>query len=66
MPGVLLARRFRVHRGDHGYIATYHVTDPAVGDSEAWRTAVDTSWTGRIREHTSNRLVLACRPYERR
>lgn len=65
VPGVLLARRFRVHRGDHGYIATYHVIDPTVRESEAWREAVDTPWTARIRKHTSNRLVLACRPYER-
>lgn len=66
VPGVLLGRRFRVHRGDHGYVATYHVADPAVGTSDAWRRAVDTPWTARIREHISNRLVLACRPYERR
>lgn len=66
VPGVLLARHFRVHHGDHAYIATYHVTDPAVRGSEGWREAAETPWTHRIRERTRNRLVLACRPYQRR
>lgn len=65
LPGVLCARRFRSVGGAHKYVATYHLTAPAICESDTWREAAITDWTKRITGHTSDRLRLVLRRYVR-
>ncbi len=66
LPGVLCARRFQSKgRTDHKYVALYHLQSPAICDSPAWKLAMSTPAANRIREHTTNRLHLLMRPYQR-
>ena len=69
VPGCLSARRFRIHNatseGNQRYLALYHLTSPEVQTSEAWRKAVDTPWTHRIRPQTRDRLRIVLRRYAR-
>jgi len=63
VPGVLCARRFRATAGAPRYIAIYHLTDPAVQASAAWKAAIDTPWSARIRPQTSDRVRYVLRRY---
>lgn len=65
VPGVLSARRFRATQGSTRYVALYHLTTPEVVTSAAWKTAVETPWTERIRPHMRDRLRVVCRAYQR-
>ena len=69
VPGVLLARRYRSPEGRVGglrrYAAVYHLTSPEVCTSAAWKAAVETPWTARIRPHMRDFLRVTCRPYVR-
>jgi hypothetical protein len=69
VPGCLSARRFRIRNaaseGNHRYLALYHLSSPEVQTSEAWRKAVDTPWTHRIRPQTRDRLRIVLRRYSR-
>jgi hypothetical protein len=65
VPGCLTARRFKASGGTHKYVAVYHLESPEVCSSKAWREAADTPWTLRIRPHTSDRLRVVLRRYER-
>jgi hypothetical protein len=65
VPGVLCARRFRTTQSPLRYIALYHMTTPAVVESTAWKKAVETPWTERIRPHMRDRLRLVCKAYQR-
>ena len=70
VPGCLTARRFRIHRavseGNHRYLALYHLKSPEVCSSEAWKKAVETPWTHRIRPQTRDRLRIVLRRYVRK
>ncbi|HUA56495.1 MAG TPA: DUF4286 family protein [Candidatus Sulfotelmatobacter sp.] len=66
VPGCLLARRFRAtDDGSHKYIALYHLKSADVQESAAWKKAVDTPWSARIRPHYKDRVRLVCRRYVR-
>ncbi len=69
VPGCLSARRFRIHNaaseGNHRYLALYHLASADVQTSDAWRKAVDTPWTHRIRPQTRDRLRIVLRRYKR-
>ena len=65
VPGCLTARRFKAAGGKHKYVAIYHLRSPDVCSSAAWREAADTPWTARLRPHTSDRLRLVLRRYQR-
>ena len=66
VPGVLSARRFCTTAGGSGpkYVALYHLTSPAVVDSEEWKQASgSTPMPEHIRPQISDRLRLVCRGY---
>ena len=67
VPGVLCARRFQSSAADweRQYLALYHMTGPEVSRSDAWTKAADTEWTGRMRPHFRDLLVLRCKRYVR-
>ena len=66
VPGCLMARRFRAtDKGSHKYIALYHLASAEVQDSAAWKKAVDTPWSARIRPHYKDRVRLLGRRYVR-
>jgi hypothetical protein len=65
VPGCLRARRFRAAGGSHKYVAFYHLTGPEVTTSAAWKKAVETPWTMRIRPQTSDRLRVVLKRYQR-
>ncbi len=69
VPGCLAARRFRIHNavseGNHRYLALYHLIAPDVCSSGAWKKAVETPWTHRIRPQTRDRLRIVLRRYHR-
>jgi len=69
VPGCLAARRFRIRNavseGNQRYLALYHLASPDVQSSDAWRKAVETPWTQRIRPQTRDRLRLVLRRYVR-
>jgi hypothetical protein len=63
VPGTLCARRFRAtSTSNHHHVAIYHLTSAAVTESDAWRKAVQTPWTERIRPHYRERLRILCEP----
>lgn len=65
VPGTICARRFRSRRGAPRYFALYHLAAPGVPDSAAWKKAVDTPWSARLRPRFRDRVRLVCRPYRR-
>jgi hypothetical protein len=64
VPGVLCARRYR-GSGERKYLALYHLANPDVAKSDAWRKAADTPWTQRMRPQFRDMLVLRCKRYVR-
>jgi hypothetical protein len=66
VPGVLCARRFEATEGGPKYIAIYHLTHPEVQASAAWKAAIDTPWSARIRPQTSDRVRWVLRSYQRK
>ena len=65
VPGCLSARRFRTDEGAPQYVALYHLAAPEVVAGEAWKHAVETPWTARIRPHMKGTLRLVLRRYGR-
>lgn len=63
VPGCLAARRFRTSSGHQRYVALYHLSDPGVAASAAWKAAVETPWTLKIRDHVADMLRLVLRRY---
>jgi hypothetical protein len=61
---VLCARRYR-GTGERKYLALYHLTNPDVSRSDAWRKAADTPWTQRLRPQFHDMLLLRCKRYVR-
>jgi hypothetical protein len=68
VPGVLCARRYRSDDADRErrYLALYHLTGLDVSRSDAWNKAANTPWTGRMRPHFRDMLVLRCQRYARK
>ncbi len=61
VPGCLTARRYRATADvSHKYIALYHLASVDVQESAAWKKAVDTPWSARVRPHFRDRLRLVC------
>ena len=66
VPGTIAARRYRGREGStHRYAAIYHLASPEVPDSAAWKKAVETPWTARIRPHFRDFLRITSRRYVR-
>ena len=65
VPGTLAARRYRARAGSHRYAALYHLASPEVPDSAAWKKAVDTPWTAKLRPHFRDQLRIVSRRYVR-
>src|SRR5580700_3114527 len=67
VPGVLCARRFGSQEVDRErqYLAMYHLTNPDVSNSEAWKKAAGTPWTERMRPHFRDLLRIRCKRYVR-
>jgi hypothetical protein len=68
VPGTLAARRYRSAEatgGTHRYVAIYHLTSPDVAGSTAWKAAVDTPWSARVRPHFRDRIRILTRRYVR-
>ena len=66
VPGCLSARRFKMAGGTHRYVALYHLTSPAVQATDAWKKAVATPWTAKVRPHFRDQLRLVLRRYVRK
>lgn len=68
VPGTLAARRYRSGPdpdGSHRYVAIYHLSAPEVTRSAAWKAAVETQWSARVRPHFRDRLRILTRRYVR-
>lgn len=68
VPGTLAARRYRSTEaggGSHRYVAIYHLESPQVTLGDAWREAIDTPWSARVRPHFRDRLRILCHRYRR-
>ena len=63
VPGCLSARRFKTDGGTHRYIALYHLNAPEVQVTTAWKKAVDTPWTAKMRPHFRDPLRVVLRRY---
>ena len=67
VPGVLCARRFRTTNGAATkYAALYHLTEPGVQESAAWKAAsAATPMPPAVRERITGRVRLVCKKYVR-
>jgi len=68
VPGTLSARRYRSAvegAGVRRYVAIYHLETPDVTRSDAWKTAVDTPWSARVRPHFQDHLRILTKRYVR-
>ena len=68
VPGCLAARRYRSTEaggGLHKYLAIYHLENPDVARSDAWKEAADTPWSAHIRPHFRDRLRILTAKYVR-
>ncbi len=68
VPGTLAARRYRSGEdaeGTHRYVAIYHLESPDVTRSAAWKAAVETPWTERVRPHFRDRIRILTHRYAR-
>lgn len=68
VPGTLSARRYRSGEeggGSHRYIAIYQLANPEVTMGAAWKKAVDTPWSARVRPHFRDRLRILTKRYVR-
>ncbi|MDP6707093.1 MAG: hypothetical protein QF893_12180 [Alphaproteobacteria bacterium] len=68
VPGTLAARRYRTGEDpecSHRYVAIYHLESPEVARSEAWKAAVDTPWSERMRPHLQDRIRILSGRYVR-
>jgi hypothetical protein len=63
VPGVLRARRFVMPTGTHRYLALYDLSQPDIQTSPAWKEAVETPWTAKMRPHFRDPLRLVMRLY---
>jgi hypothetical protein len=66
VPGVLAARRYRGAGATQRYAAIYHLANPDVPNSTAWKSAANTPWTERMRPHFRDLLRIDAGRYSRR
>lgn len=66
VPGVASARFFRSHAGTHNFAALYEIETPETCASAAWKEAVATPWTAKVRPHLNDTLRVLLRRYRRR
>jgi len=66
VPGVASARFFRSHAGTHNYVALYEIETAETCASAAWKEAVATPWTQKLRPHLNDALRVVLRRYRRR
>lgn len=66
VPGVLQARRYRGQGTKQRCVALYHLANPDVHKSAAWKTAANTPWTERMRPHFRDYLRIEAAAYQRR
>jgi hypothetical protein len=62
VPGVIGCRRFRAIQAEPKYLAMYHLTGPEVQASAAWKRAIDTPWSERVRQTFQDRWRVVYRP----
>lgn len=69
VPGTMTARRFKAREGANGvtqrYVAVYHLTSSDVTRSDAWKKAVDTPWTAKVRPHFRDHVRILTKRYVR-
>lgn len=69
VPGTLAARRYRARDDDpdrtHQYVAVYHLASADVTRGDAWKKAVDTPWSARVRPHFRDRIRILSGRYFR-
>ncbi|MBT5495667.1 MAG: hypothetical protein HOK54_07995 [Alphaproteobacteria bacterium] len=69
VPGTLAARRYRARDDDpdrsHQYVAIYHLESVDVTRGDAWKKAVDTPWSARVRPHFRDRIRILSGRYIR-
>lgn len=63
--GCVSARRFVAIASTRKFLALYHVTALDVVLGEAWKKAVETPWTMKVRPHMRDHLRMVCRRYVR-
>lgn len=62
VPGVFSARRYRTQVGKQRYVNLYHLESPEVQASEAWKVAINTPWSARLRPFFTDKLRIVARP----
>jgi hypothetical protein len=68
VPGTLSARRYVSDvegEGVRRYVAIYHLDSPDVTRSEAWKTAINTPWSARVRPHFRDHVRILTKRYVR-
>lgn len=66
VPGTLCARRFRAASSTlQRHVALYHLESTEVCSSAAWKKAVETPWTEKVRPYMRDRLRIVCKAYVR-
>lgn len=65
VPGVASARFFASHAGTHNHIALYEIDKPETCASDAWKKAVQTEWTARMRPLLNDALRVVLKRYQR-
>ncbi len=61
--GCTCARRFQMEGGKYKYVALYNLSAPEVQATAAWKKAVETPWTAKMRPHFRDMLRLVLRRY---
>ncbi len=64
VPGAITARFFRAIEGGPKFMGVYHLVSPEVSASEAWKKAVDTPWSARVRTYYRTRWRTVYRPLD--
>jgi hypothetical protein len=64
--GTLSARRYVGRAGTHRYVALYQLENASVTRSDAWRAAVDTPWTKKVRPYFQDHLRMVAKAYQRK
>jgi hypothetical protein len=62
VPGCIAVHRFQAVEGSPKYMAAYHLTEPGVQTSDAWKRAIDTPWSARVRPAFQNRWRVVYEP----
>ncbi len=68
VPGTLAARRYVAPVGattTHRYLAIYHLESPDVTKTDAWKKAVETPWTLKVRPAFKDRVRILTKRYVR-